>query len=69
MKIIILDDYQHAIENLDCFQILKKYNVQMLHQTEKDPKVLAEKLQGTDIPVLTRGRTEINEMLLSQLPI
>jgi D-3-phosphoglycerate dehydrogenase len=68
MKITILDDYQNAIENLECFAMLKDQNVQILHQAEKDVKVLAEKLQDTDILVLTRERTEINEQLLSQLP-
>jgi D-3-phosphoglycerate dehydrogenase len=68
MKITILDDYQNAIENLECFALLKDQNVQIFHHVEKDVKVLAEKLQDTDILVLTRERTEINEQLLSQLP-
>jgi D-3-phosphoglycerate dehydrogenase len=68
MKITILDDYQNAIENLECFDLLKGQNVQILHHTEKEVKALAEKLQDTDILVLTRERTEINEELLSRLP-
>lgn len=68
MKITILDDYQNAIENLECFDLLKGQNVQILHHTEKEVKALAEKLQDTDILVLTRERTEINEELLSLLP-
>lgn len=68
MKITILDDYQNAIENLECFDLLKGQNVQILHHTEKEVKALAEKLQDTDILVLTRERTDINEELLSRLP-
>jgi D-3-phosphoglycerate dehydrogenase len=68
MKITILDDYQNAIEDLECFGLLKGHNGQILHHTVKDVKMLAEKLQDTDILILTRERTEINEQLLSQLP-
>lgn len=68
MKITILDDYQSAIKDLKCFEILRGQDVQILHQTEKNPQVLAEKIKDTNILVLTRERTEINEALLSLLP-
>jgi D-3-phosphoglycerate dehydrogenase len=68
MKITILDDYQNAIKDLKCFEILEGQDVQILHQTEKNPQLLAEKLKDTNILVLTRERTEINEELLSLLP-
>jgi D-3-phosphoglycerate dehydrogenase / 2-oxoglutarate reductase len=68
MKITILDDYQNVIKQLKCFETLKNKNVQILNRTEKDPKILAEKLRDTNILVLTRERTEINEALLSLLP-
>ncbi len=68
LKITILDDYQNAIKDLKCFKILKGQDVQILHQTEKNPQLLAEKLKNTNILVLTRERTEINEELLSLLP-
>lgn len=68
MKITILDDYQHAIEKLDCFKLLKGQDVQILHETEKDPAKLAEKIKDAEIVVLTRERTEIKDELLSQLP-
>ena len=68
MKITILDDYQNIVEKLSCFDLLKNHEVQILHHSEKDPKILAEKLQDTSILVLTRERTEINDELLSLLP-
>lgn len=68
MKITIVDDYQNAIKDLKCFEILRGQDVQILHLTEKDPQLLAEKLKDTNILVLTRERTEINEELLSLLP-
>jgi len=68
MKITILDDYQNTIKKLKCFELLRHQDVQILNHTEKNPELLAEKLQDTDILVLTRERTEINEKLLSLLP-
>ncbi|MBS1636876.1 MAG: D-2-hydroxyacid dehydrogenase family protein [Bacteroidetes bacterium] len=68
MKITILDDYQHIIKKLKCFQLLNGQNVQVLHQTEKDPEKLAAMLSDTQILVLTRERTEISEELLMLLP-
>lgn len=68
MKITILDDYQNVIKDLKSFEILKGQDVQVLHQTEKNPQLLAEKLKDTNILVLTRERTEITEELLSLLP-
>ena len=68
MKITILDDYQSVIKDLKCFEILKGQYVQILHQTEKNPQFLAEKLKDTNILILTRERTEINDELLSLLP-
>lgn len=68
MKITILDDYQHVIEKLHCFDLLKGQDVEILHETEKDPARLASMIADTGILVLTRERTEITEELLSKLP-
>ncbi len=68
MKITILDDYQSVIEKLNCFELLKGQNVEILHETEKDVGKLLSLISDTDILVLTRERTEITEELLSKLP-
>lgn len=68
MKITILDDYQNIIKELACFKLLKNQDVQILHRTEKIFDVLAQKLYDTNILVLTRERTSVNEALLSLLP-
>lgn len=68
MKIAIPDDYQNIIRSLDCFKLLASQDVLILHTTEKNPALLAEKLKDADILVLTRERTKINEALLSKLP-
>lgn len=68
MKITILDDYQNAIKNLKCFELLKGQNVEILHKTEKNIDTLSAVLSDTEILVLTRERTEITNELLSKLP-
>lgn len=68
MKITILDDYQHVIQSLNCFPILAGQDIRILHHTEHDTKKLAEKIQDTEILVLTRERTIISKELLSLLP-
>ncbi|HAK31196.1 MAG TPA: 3-phosphoglycerate dehydrogenase, partial [Sphingobacterium sp.] len=68
MRITILDDYQDAVQQLDCFKILDGHDVQILKQSYADPALLAEKLSDTEALVLIRERTQITEELLSQLP-
>lgn len=48
--------------------MLHGHDVHILHQSEKDPEILARKLADAEILVLTRERTEITERLLSLLP-
>ncbi|MBN2616474.1 MAG: D-2-hydroxyacid dehydrogenase family protein [Bacteroidales bacterium] len=68
MKITILDDYQKIISKLNCFDMLSGQEVQVLHETEKNPLKLAAQIQDTEILVLTRERTKISETLLQNLP-
>lgn len=68
MKITILDDYQHAVEKLKCFSLLKGQDVRIIHETEKNPDKLSTLLSDTNILVLTRERTKITDELLSKLP-
>lgn len=68
MKIAILDDYQHVIKTLQCFDLLKGKDVTIFHHSEKDVNMLSNQLSEMEIIVLTRERTEINEQLLSKLP-
>lgn len=68
MKISILDDYQNAVQDLACFDLLKQQNVQILNYTEKNIESLAEKLYDSDILILIRERTTISENLLKLLP-
>lgn len=68
MTITILDDYQNIISELKCFELLQGHEVQIINTAEKDVLILAQKLKNTDILVLTRERTQIDQTLLSLLP-
>lgn len=68
MNIAILDDYQHAVPQLNCFELLKDFNVKILDKTYQNPKDLAKEIQDAEILVLIRERTKIDDELLSLLP-
>ncbi|MEE1946873.1 D-2-hydroxyacid dehydrogenase family protein [Pedobacter sp. KR3-3] len=68
MKIAIIDDYQDVVKTLACFELLEGHDVQILNDTEKDPALLAAKLQDVEALVLIRERTAITTDLLKQLP-
>ncbi len=68
MKVFILDDYQNAVPNLDCFSLLEGFEVTVLNETFQDPKALADKIVEAEILVLIRERTTIDAELLSLLP-
>lgn len=68
MRITILDDYQDAVRQLDCFKMLDGHDVQILKQSYTDPHELAEKLKNTEALVLIRERTKISADLLGRLP-
>ncbi|WP_412476223.1 D-2-hydroxyacid dehydrogenase family protein [Flavobacterium sp. TBRC 19031] len=68
MTITVLDDYQNVIKKLKCFSLIQNQEVQVINYTEKNIEVLAQKLMNTEILVLIRERTEVNEALLSLLP-
>ena len=68
MTIAIPDDYQHIIQKLDCFQLLKDHKVLIFHEYETDEDELARWFQEADAIVLTRTRTKITESLLAKLP-
>lgn len=68
MKITILDDYQNAVRGLKCFQLLKSYDVQVINQAYQTTDELVASIENTEVLVLIRERTKIDEPLLSRLP-
>ena len=68
MHIVIPDDYQHAIESLDCYARLGDHQVTLFHDAVSDIETLAERFAKADALVLTRERTQIDAALLDRLP-
>ena len=67
MKIAVLDDYQNAVRDLDCFGLLEGLDVTVFNETYSEQE-LVEKLANVQALVLIRERTQITESLLSKLP-
>ena len=68
MKIIISDDYQRAIESLECFNKIAHHDVSIHNNTVFETEELAKRFYDAEGIVLIRQRTKINEELLSKLP-
>lgn len=68
MRIVIPDDYQHVVQQLECFRLLEGFDVHVYHDAVSDPDVLAERFAEADALVLTRERTRIDAALLQRLP-
>lgn len=68
MKIAILDDYQDAVRELDCFELLDGHEVRVFNNTVKGLGQLAARLAPFDAIVLIRERTVFNRALLQKLP-
>jgi len=68
MKIAILDDYQDAVRQLDCFARLDGHEVKVFTNTIRGMGQLAARLQPFDAVVLIRERTAFTRALLSKLP-
>lgn len=68
MKIAVIDDYQDAFRNLDCYAKLKGHEVVVFHETEKDPAKLAERLKDADIVLLTQQRSRFPRAVVERLP-
>lgn len=68
MKIAILDDYQDAVRQLPCFDILKDHEVKVFNNTAVGIGQLAIRLQPFDAVVLIRERTRLTRALMQKLP-
>ena len=68
MKIAILDDYQDAVRQLDCFELLAGHDVKVFNNTARGVGQLAARLAPYDALVLIRERTVISRALLDRLP-
>ena len=68
MKIAIIDDYQDAVRQLDCFTMLADHEVKVFTSTARGAGQLAIRLAPFDAIVLIRERTSFNRQLLAKLP-
>jgi D-3-phosphoglycerate dehydrogenase len=68
MKIAILDDYQDAVRQLDCFKLLEGHEVKVFTSSARGAGQLAIRLAEFEALVLIRERTVLPRQLLSRLP-
>ncbi|QBE64004.1 D-2-hydroxyacid dehydrogenase family protein [Pseudoduganella lutea] len=68
MKIAILDDYQDAVRELDCFSLIDSHDVKVFNHSTRGLGQLAARLAPFDALVLIRERTSLNRALLARLP-
>ncbi len=67
MKIAILEDYQDAVRQLPCFELLKGHEVDVFTDPLNEDE-LAQRLADHEAVVLIRERTHIKASLLARLP-
>jgi D-3-phosphoglycerate dehydrogenase len=68
MKIAILDDYQDAVRQLDCFKLLEGHEVKVFTNSARGIGQLAVRLAEFEALVLIRERTAFPRPLLARLP-
>ncbi|SHH66979.1 D-2-hydroxyacid dehydrogenase family protein [Massilia sp. CF038] len=68
MKIAILDDFQDAVRNLDCIELLAGHDVKIFNNSARGAGQLAIRLAPFEALVLIRERTTLSRALLSKLP-
>src|SRR3954468_21829748 len=68
MKIVVLDDYQDAFRTLSCFARLAGHEVQVFHDTVKDPEALAARLGDAEAAVLVQQRSPLPRAVVERLP-
>ena len=68
MKIAILDDFQDAVRQLDCFRLLDGHEVKVFTNSARGAGQLAIRLAPFDVLVLIRERTALPRLVLSKLP-
>ena len=68
MKIAIPDDYQDVVDKLECFSLIKHYDVTRYREPARDFDHLVERLRDADVVVSIRERVEFSRALLERLP-
>lgn len=68
MKIAIIDDFQDAVRQLECFKLLSDFDVRVFTNTAKGVGQLAIRLASFDAIVAIGERTQFSRPLLARLP-
>src|SRR5262245_47992037 len=68
MRVVVLEDYQRAVEGLDCFSLLDAHDVVVHSDRPETPEARAAQIDGAEAVVLIRERTPIDEALLELVP-
>src|SRR3954452_1687834 len=69
MKVTVLDDYQHAIENTDALaRLRKKATVQVLTEKLTDESAVVQALGDSQAIIPIRERTKFPSALIQKLP-
>ena len=68
MRIVVLDDYQDAFRTLSCFARLAGHEVQVFHNTVKEPAALATRLGDAEAALLIQQRSAVPRAVIEQLP-
>jgi len=68
MRIAVIDDYQDAFRKLKCYDRLREHQVDVYHDTEKDPARLAERIKDAEALILTQQRSPFPRLLAARVP-
>lgn len=68
VRVVIPDDYQGAVQHLECFGKLAAHTVAIYRDTVRDTDTLVERFYDADALVFIRERTAITAPLLERLP-
>ena len=67
-EIVIPDDYQDIVDQLECFSLIRHYDVTRYRVPARDLNELIERLGDADVVVSIRERIEFSRGLLEKLP-
>ena len=68
MRVVVMEDYQRAVERLDCFASLAGHDVVVQSERAESAEARAAQIGDAEAVVLIRERTPVDEELLALLP-
>src|SRR6478736_3136179 len=68
MRVVVMEDYQRAVERLDAFALLAGHDVVVHSERAETSAARAAQIGDAEAVVLIRERTPVDERLLELLP-